>query len=401
VSDAAARRGLLLVTLCYCTFMLSDGALRMLVLLHLHANGQTPLALALLLLPYEAAGVITNLLGGWLGSRHGQRVVLLAGLLLQIVACALLCADEAWLSVPYLAVTQLLSGIAKDLAKTASKSYVRVMVPEASAGALFGIVSWMTGSKNTMKGLGFFLGGAVLAQLGFRATNVALLVLLLSMLLAALCWLPRTARTVIRSFTALFAQQASVQWLAVARLFLFASRDAWFAVALPLYLVEAWGWSTTSVGALLACWVIGYGLVQAAAPRILRTRTLLSGASLTILFTMSLAVPLAITWWALQAPPSLPWVLCGLFGYGVLFALTSSLHSWLVVAVAGVAGTAERIGFYYAANALGRLTGLLASGWLFGHLGGGAAGIAATLLLSIALVGCAALTTVPARARQP
>ena len=395
MANGPGARGFLVVTLCYQAFTLSDGALRMLVLLHLQAAGQTPLALALLLMPYEAAGIFTNLLGGWLGARFGQKPVLLTGLLLQVVACLMLGTAPLWLTVPYVMATQVLSGVAKDLSKTAAKSYVRVLEPTASPGALFRAVAVVTGSKNAMKGLGFFAGGALLATAGFRSTNVVLAALLAVMFVFAAWQLPRTTGKPQKSITSMFAHDAAVNWLAAARLFLFGSRDAWFAVALPLFLTTSWGWGSTAVGGFLAAWVIGYGAVQAAAPRLLPTTDLRKGTTRAMACTFGLLAPLALTWAGLQQEQPSVWVAIGLCLYGVVFALTSSLHSWLVVAIAGAEDTAERVGFYYAANAAGRLVGTLASGWLFGMFGGGAPGLSMTVVIAAAAVICAGGTLLP------
>ncbi len=395
MTETQVRRGLLLVTLCYCMFMLSDGALRMLVLLHLHENGQTPFALALLLLPYEAAGVVTNLLGGWLGGRFGQKPVLLTGLALQGLACLLLSVDEAWLTLPYVMGTQVLSGIAKDLAKTAAKSYVRVLAPTAASGTLFRVIAGMTGSKNAMKGLGFFAGGALLASAGFRGTNVALAVLLLVILFLAASTLPGTAPRARAALSAVLVHAAPIHWLAVARLFLFGSRDVWFAVALPLFLASSWGLGSAAVGGFLAVWVMGYGVVQALAPKLVRAHDLRRGTYLAFATTLTLLAPLAITGLALQGSQPNGWVLAGLLLYGGVFAMTSSLHSWLVVAMAGAESTAERVGFYYAANALGRLAGTLASGWLFGSYASASDGLLATVLAAGGAVVIAALALLP------
>lgn len=396
---AGSRRGFVVVSLCYQAFTLSDGALRMLVLLHLHEAGQTALALALLLLPYEIAGVFTNLLGGWLGARFGLKPVLVVGLVLQIAACVMLGVRASQLTLAYVMATQVLSGIAKDLAKTAAKSYVRRLAPEAESGPLFRLVAVLTGSKNVTKGLGFFLGGALLAGLGFAATNFALAGLLTVMTVAAALWLPATAGKPRARLTSVFAQQPAIQWLAVARLFLFGSRDAWFAVALPLFLVASWDWGSTAVGALLSAWVIGYGVLQAAAPALVRARDLAAGAGRASLTTCLLVVPLWITWYGLQQPDPGVWVLAGLFVYGALFAVTSSLHSWLVVAAAGAEDVAERVGFYYAANAGGRLLGTFASGYLFDRCAGGANGLSCTVLASGVAVLLAAVSVLPTRRR--
>ncbi len=394
-----SRRGFVVVSLCYQAFTLSDGALRMLVLLHLHDAGQTALALALLLLPYEIAGVFTNLLGGWLGARFGLKPVLLVGLLLQVAACVMLGARATHLTLAYVMATQVLSGVAKDLAKTAAKSYVRRLAPEAGSGPLFRLVAVLTGSKNVTKGLGFFLGGALLAGLGFAATNLALAAVLVVMTIAAALWLPSTPGKPRARLSAVFSQLPAVNWLAVARLFLFGSRDAWFAVALPLFLVASWGWGSTAVGALLSAWVIGYGVVQAAAPGLVRAPDLNAGASRAAWTTCLLLLPLCLTWFGLQQPEPGAWVLAGLFVYGALFAVTSSLHSWLVVAAAGAEDVAERVGFYYAANAGGRLLGTFASGYLFDRCAGGAAGLSCTVLAAAAAVLLAAVSLLPTRRR--
>jgi MFS family permease len=380
------QRDYALVTACYWAFTLSDGALRMLVLLHLHELGQTPLALALVLLPYEVAGVLTNVLGGWLGARFGLKCTLVLGLALQVLACALLAVDAAWLTVPYVMATQVLSGIAKDLAKTGAKSYVRQLAPEASANGLFRLVAVLTGSKNAIKGLGFFVGGALLATAGFRWTNVCLAAVLTTMLLLAWRLLPRAAGKPRVPLRAMFAHDAAVNWLAAARLFLFGSRDVWFAVALPLFLTGALQWSPALVGAFLSVWVIGYGIVQAAAPTLVRPTSLQQGVVRTFWTTAALLLPPAAT------------LVVGLCAYGAVFAVTSSLHSWLVVGIAGSEDTATRVGFYYAANAAGRLVGTLASGWLYAAWQTGVDGLSACLLAGAAAVLLATLCTVPIRA---
>jgi len=403
MKPAATERsaGYLLVSLCYWAFTLSDGALRMLVLLHLHAHGQTPLALALLLLPYEAAGVFTNLLGGYFAGRNGEKPVLVQGLLLQVVACLMLSADTAWLTLPYVMLTQVLSGVAKDLAKTAAKSYVRVLVPEGAQGPLYRMVAFLTGSKNAMKGLGFFAGGACLAAFGFQGTNLAIAGLLLVMALLAARWLPPATRRAKKPVSALFAHQAAVHWLAAARLCLFASRDAWFAVALPLYLSSSLGYGAAGTGAFLSLWVIGYGVVQALAPRLWQAQTLARGLRGAACMSLLLLLPL---WWthaSLGAEGnSSNMVLAGLLAYGVVFAIASSLHSWLIVGLAGSEDTAERVGYYYAANAAGRLGGVLLSGWLYGRAADAAAGLGDTLVAAAGLATLAGLLLLPARAPQ-
>jgi MFS family permease len=393
MSTGTNLRGYLLVTLCYWVFTLSDGALRMLVLLHLHEQGETAWALALMLVPYEVAGVITNLLGGFVGARFGLKTPMILGLLLQALACALLSVDSAQLTIAYVMMTQVLSGVAKDLVKTSAKSYVKQLAPEHSSVGLFGLIAWMTGSKNTMKGLGFFLGGALLGTFGFQNTNWALATALAGMAVLGLWTVKALPGRPSASLAGMFRHDRSILWLSFARTFLFGSRDAWFAVALPLYLVSR-AWSHPAVGGFLAAWVIVYGIVQAATPRIVKPASVPAGTKAVLHCTALLLLPLAATatlvW--LQVQPVLALVV-GLCAYGVLFAISSSLHSWLVVALNPDERTSERVGFYYAANALGRLLGTLASGWLFYCATSPENGLAACMLASLVAVIFASIGT--------
>jgi MFS family permease len=382
MTPRTALGGYLLVTLCYWAFTLSDGALRMLVLLHLHDRGQTAWALALVLIPYEVAGVVTNLLGGYLGARFGLRPTLSLGLLLQAAACAMLAADAATLSVTYVAVTQVLSGVAKDLAKTSAKSYVKALQPTADGARLFRWVAWLTGSKNTMKGLGFFAGGALLAWIGFGPTNRWLAAALAGCAALAFVTLPRVAGRRGAAPLDVLRQDAAMGWLAAARVFLFGARDAWFAVAVPLFLVGR-GWTPVEVGAFLAGWVVVYGVVQSQAPRLTQVSRPADGARLVARWTAALLLPLLPAALLLPRGPD-PTVVAAvaLCVFGGLFAVTSSLHSWLVVALHDDHRGPERVGFYYAANAVGRLLGTALSGALFGAVaahGDVDAGLAACL----------------------
>ncbi|MBL8754645.1 MAG: MFS transporter [Planctomycetes bacterium] len=399
----AARR---IVNACYQGFTLSDGALRMLVLLHLHAAGQGPWALVLVLLPYEIAGVFTNLLGGWLGARFGLKVSLLVGIALQVVACALLALDAAWLTLPLVMATQVLSSIAKDLAKTAAKSFVRQLGGDGDGGSaglasgMFLRVAWLTGSKNAAKGLGFFVGGALLGAAGFRGTNVGLAIGLALLFGLALWLVPAGPRKPDAKLRHVVDHGPAVRWLAMARLFLFASRDTWFVVALPLFLAGSLGWAPSAVGGFLSVWVIGYGTVQALTPWFVQPVSAARGVRPTWLATASLLLPLCATAAALHAglPPATT-IVVGLCAYGVLFAITSSLHSWLVLAIAHGDDVVERVGFYYAANSAGRLLGTVLSGGVFAAYGAATDGLLACLGASALLVVAATACTFPVRRR--
>jgi predicted MFS family arabinose efflux permease len=389
-------RNYLIVTASYWSFTLSDGALRMLVLLHFYALGYTPFMLASLFLLYETAGIFANLGGGWLAARFGIPRMLAVGLVLQIAGLLLLSAlDPAWgatFSVAWVVMAQGISGVAKDVTKTASKSAIKA-TSEGGNGQLFRWVAWFTGSKNAMKGFGFFVGGLLLQTVGFRSALWLMAAMLAAVLVNVLLSLPRELgkAKASKSFAELFAKSRPINLLAGARIFLFGSRDVWFVVGLPVFLY-ANGWKYMEVAGFIACWTIGYGLVQGLAPSVLRrspdglTREIpearLWGAALTaipVLLVLVLGAHLPVS-------PGLL-VVTGLSIFGFAFAVISSLHSYLILAYAGSKKAAEDVGFYYAANAAGRLFGIVMSGVLtqYGGLPACLWGSAAMLAFCLAL----------------
>ncbi|MBS4038430.1 MAG: organoarsenical effux MFS transporter ArsJ, partial [Hydrogenophaga sp.] len=366
-----------IVTAAYWGFTLTDGALRMLVLLHFYQLGYSPFTLAFLFLLYEAAGVLANLIGGWLATRYGITRMLTVGLSTQIVGFGLLSMlDPAWtatLSVAWVVLSQGVCGVAKDLTKTASKSAIKVTqaaAKEQDNGQLFKWVAWFTGSKNAMKGVGFFLGGLLLQTLGFQGSLWLMAGLLALVLLGVVTSLPTLMgkSKASKSAKELFAKNAGINGLAAARVALFGARDVWFVVGVPVFLYSQ-GWTFTMVGGFLAAWTIGYGLVQALAPQIVRRSA--DGLSTEVpaarLWSALLAVvPVALAVAVVLEVPHLEWVVVvGLSLFGVAFAVNSSVHSYLVLAYAGSEKAAEDVGFYYAANALGRFFGTLMSGLLY------------------------------------
>ncbi len=400
--DTSARglANYLFVTTVYGAFTATDGALRMLVLLHLYDRGLGPLALATLFVLYEFFGVVTNLVGGWLGARLGLKTTLLVGLLLQAAACAALAYFAEALTVPIVTVAQGVSGVAKDLIKMSSKSYVRFVAPESHSTGLLAWVSWITGSKNTLKGIGYFLGGWLLGVFGFSATCLAMsLGILVVALVAAtrLVWVAADRKVAFRS---VFSRDFRINYLAAARLCLFASRDVWFAIALPVFLATEFGWSFAAIGAVLAVWVVGYGVTQTLVPIALEggaeTSSARHGARLAI-FSAALLLPLVVlgVWLRAGISPAALLALLGIFG--LLFAMNSALHSYLIVSFAPERRVAQSVGFYYTANAAGRLIGTFLSGFVYQWTGHGAVGLSACIAVAALFAGSAAWLAWPLR----
>lgn len=378
------------VTAAYWAFMLSDGALRMLVLLHFNSLGFTPVQLAWLFLLYEAAGIVTNLAAGWLAARFGLAATLYGGLALQIGALvALAQLDTTWsitASVVFVMAVQGVSGVAKDLAKMSSKSAVKLLAPKEDGG-LFRWVAALTGSKNAVKGAGFFLGAALLALAGFQAAVWGMAAVLAAILTAVILFLPAGLPGRMKSeesWGGWRSKDPRVNRLSLARMFLFGARDVWFVVGIPVYFQAILSDGTAEgrreafflIGGFLALWIIAYGAVQAVAPRLLGAKAQPEAVTTAqAIHWAGVLVPipfaLAAAAWAADAPA--PWLtatlIAGLLLFGFVFAINSSVHSYLILAF----GSAERItrdvGFYYMANAAGRLIGTLLSGLSY-QLGG-------------------------------
>lgn len=364
-----AVRQYALITANYWTFTLTDGALRMLVVLYFHQLGYQPLEIAALFLFYEFFGVVTNLVGGWLGARLGLNRTMNLGLGLQVLALLMLALPTAWLTVPWVMAAQALSGIAKDLNKMSAKSAIKSLLPEGQQGRLYHWVALLTGSKNALKGVGFFLGGALLAALGFSAAVLTLAAALMLVWLLSLKALQQDMGKAKQKpkFRELFSKSPAINRLSAARLFLFAARDVWFVVALPVYLATQLGWDFWQVGGFLAFWVIGYGGVQTLAPWLTGKRQgRVPDGRAALLWALALTgIPAAIAL-GLEVTPWVQSVLVGgLLVFGVVFAVNSSLHSYLIVSYAKADGVSLDVGFYYMSNAAGRLLGTLLSGGVF------------------------------------
>jgi MFS family permease len=385
-----------IVTAAYWGFTLSDGALRMLVLLHFYQLGYSPFTLAFLFLLYEAMGVVANLIGGWLATRYGIARMLTVGLATQITGFLLLSAlSPTWsvaMSVAWVVLAQGVCGVAKDLTKTSAKSAIKLTAGDAS-GRLFQWVAFFTGSKNAMKGVGFFLGGVLLQAVGFQVALWIMAAALALVFVGVVGFVPPLMgkSQASKSARELFAKSRGINLLAAARVALFGARDVWFVVGVPVFLYAS-GWTFTMVGGFLALWTIGYGAVQALAPNIVRRSS--DGLSAEVpaarLWSALLAaVPTALAMLVVMDVPNLEWVVvAGLGVFGFAFAVNSSVHSYLILAYAGSEKAAEDVGFYYAANALGRFIGTLLSGLLY-QWGGLVVSLAGSAAM---LVACWAVT---------
>lgn len=362
-------RQYMLVTFNYWNFTITDGALRMLVVLYFYDLGYSTLAIASLFLFYEFFGVVTNLIGGWLGARLGLNRTMNIGLAMQILALLMLAVPTAWLTIPLVMAAQALSGIAKDLNKMSAKSAIKTLVPDNAQGALYKWIAILTGSKNALKGAGFFIGGVLLSLIGFQYAVLAMAGVLFMVFIGSIVSLQADIGKAKNKpkFSEIFSKSRSVNILSAARMFLFGARDVWFVIALPIYLGSVFGWDHSAVGGFLALWVIGYGVIQGLAPKITGRalgqvpdgRAAMGWAALLAVVTGLIAYSIQVDWYPQVV------IISGLLLFGAIFAINSSLHSYLIVSYAKDDGVSLDVGFYYMANAMGRLIGTILSGWVF------------------------------------
>ncbi|MBL4941256.1 MAG: organoarsenical effux MFS transporter ArsJ [Colwellia sp.] len=383
----------LVITGNYWAFTLTDGALRMLVVLYFYQLGYSPLNIAMLFLFYEIFGVVTNLVGGWLGARLGLNKIMNIGLALQVIALVMLAVPADMLTVVYVMAAQALSGIAKDLNKMSAKSSIKLLVPQGDEKAESKLYQWvalLTGSKNTLKGIGFFLGGLLLTVFGFKGAVMLMAALLALVWLFSLVMLKEDLGKANNKpkFNEMLSKSSAINKLSAARMFLFGARDVWFVVALPVYLAVTFNWDHWWVGGFMATWVIGYGFVQTVAPLITGKKatdktptgqTAFLWASYLIIIAVAIALVLHFDFYIRTT------LIMGLFIFGVVFAINSSLHSYLIVSYADSDRVSLDVGFYYMANAMGRLIGTVLSGWVYQHYG-----LEACLWISALFVGFAA-----------
>lgn len=379
----SAAKQYLTITLSYWAFTLTDGALRMLVLFFFHGLGYSPIELASLFILYEFFGILTNLYGGWLATRIGLNTSLQIGLALQILALGMLTVDPSMLSLVYVMIAQAVSGIAKDLNKMSAKSSIKLLLSDNQQTKLYHWVALLTGSKNSLKGLGFFLGGFLMTTLGFASSLHALMALLAITLVLSLLFLKPQKTSYKPKFSESLSKSRDINLLSGARFFLFGSRDIWFVIALPVFLQSQLQWTHLQVGSFMACWVIGYGLIQALAPKITgdSQQQAPTGSVLTSWVAKLAFIPALIAAGLIYGLEPAIILIAGLLIYGAVFAINSSIHSFLIVAFSKRDSVSTDVGFYYMANAAGRLSGTLLSGLIYQQQG-----LASCLAVSSAMV---------------
>ena len=386
-------RQYMLVTFNYWNFTITDGALRMLVVLYFYDLGYSSLEIASLFLFYEFFGVVTNLIGGWLGARLGLNKTMNLGLGMQIVALSMLAVPSSMLTIPWVMAAQALSGIAKDLNKMSAKSSIKTLVPDEQQGALYKWIAILTGSKNALKGAGFFVGGLLLATIGFQYAVLTMAGVLTLVFIGSVLSLEAGMGKAKNKpkFNQIFSKSESINILSAARMFLFGARDVWFVIALPIYLGSVFGWNHSWVGGFLAAWTIAYGFVQGIAPKITgKAQGKVPDGRAAMLWAGGLAIVTALIAYAVQIgwQPELV-IVGGLMVFGAIFAVNSSLHSYLIVSYAKGDGVSLDVGFYYMANAMGRLIGTILSGWVFQM-----AGLSACLWVSFAFLATTTLISI-------
>ncbi|MEP5761088.1 MAG: organoarsenical effux MFS transporter ArsJ [Litoreibacter sp.] len=410
--SAPGAKAYIAVTAAYWAFMLTDGALRMLVLLHFHTLGFSPVELAYLFLLYEVMGIVTNLSAGWLAARFGLASTLYAGLTLQIIALLALSAlDPGWQitnSVVFVMLVQGLSGVAKDLSKMSSKSAVKILVPEE--GQLFRWVALLTGSKNAVKGVGFFIGAALLGTIGFTPAVFVMAALLSVILIAIVAFMPAGLPGGIKGTkaSAILPKDPNILNLSLARVFLFGARDAWFVVGIPVFFYAVLSDGTPesarraffAIGTFMAAWILFYGLIQANASKLLAGSTTslpdTVKANLRWIGFLTLIPAFLAAVLLLQPQPqstgTIAIVVIGLLVFGAIFALNSALHSYLILAFAKSERVTMDVGFYYMANASGRLLGTFLSGASYQMGGVADCLIASTILCALSWFSARRLT---------
>ncbi|CAM9245362.1 unnamed protein product [Scytosiphon promiscuus] len=390
----AAMRNLYTAAMSYNGYTVTDGALRLIVLLHAADLGFNAIEIAFMFSAYEVAGVFTNLFGGVAGSKYGLRCTLLTSLTLQIACLAALTQTEPILgdlkeatpgSTRYLEATiyitawQALAGVAKDLMKLTGKATPKLVTKEGAEGRLFQLVAWLTGMKNALKGFGSFLGALLVAQIGYVDSLWILVGICGIFVPVGIFGMDRglgvsPGKNI--DWKSLFSKGRNVNVLSAARFFLFGSRDVWFEIGLPLFLRVELGWKRELVGLILAGYIVIYGNLQAASTKLYKnadgtSRQPTGAAAYKWAAYCSLAplitgIATYFTHKVAESDLATALVLItGVVAFAAMFAVNSSVHSYLIVSYSNKDKVAMDLGFYYMANAMGRLVGVLVGGFLY------------------------------------
>ncbi|KAL4451733.1 hypothetical protein ABPG75_007395 [Micractinium tetrahymenae] len=409
----SALKPFVIISLSYLLFTTTDGAVRMVVLLHAYQKGFSAMQVAVMFSFYELAGVATNLLAGLMGAKWGIKSTLLTGLSLQLVGIGMLFAwQDSWSkteAIIYVTATQLMCGIAKDLTKLGGKTVTKLVTPEEKQSSLFRLVSFITGWKNSLKGAGYFLGAATVGVNYYMSLGI-----LCGLILLAVPWAATglsnqlgRARKQNVTFSQLFDNKPNINILSLSRVFLFGARDLWFEVPLPFFLrspASGIGWSRSATGAFLAIWIIVYGQMQSWTPQLVLgplrqapptkwVAALWCGILTVVPLTLGIVMLAGDTFGVgVSRGPAITAITVVLYAFCLVFAVNSAIHSYLIVAYAEGDKVAQTVGVYYASNAVGRLTGTLASGALYSYVGSTVVdGFGACLMVSVgfAAVSCA------------
>lgn len=430
-----ALRPFVIISSSYLLFTITDGAIRMIVLLHAYNKSFSALEVSIMFSLYELAGVFTNLAAGLMGAKWGIKFTLIIGLSLQLLSYGLMFGwQDSWTkseAIIYVTVAQMFAGIAKDLTKLGGKTVTKLVTPDEKETQLFKLVSFITGWKNSLKGVGYFAGAALLQVSYVLALSVMMALVLIAMPWA-ICGLDRSLGTAKKKNAtwkdAFKMDNQKLNLLSAARLFLFASRDFWFEVPLPFFLrapaCEGLGTETcfqssdcsqgaicgssgyceninpgggcgglglerVVVGAILGGYIILYGQVQSLTPQLVTGPLRQSPPNkLTEVFwglincvptlIMAVAMMLAPSFVNADADEMTIWFAVNVVAFAVIFAINSSIHSFLVVNYAAKDKVAVSVGFYYMSNACGRLMGTIGSGVLYTFIGENIGSLAGT-----------------------
>jgi len=424
-ASSEALRPFVIISSSYLLFTITDGAIRMIVLLHAYNKNFSALEVAIMFSLYELAGVFTNLIAGLLGAKWGIKFTLICGLSLQLFSYGLLFGwKNNWSKIEaicYVTFAQMFAGVAKDLTKLGGKTVTKLVTPDEQETKLFKLVSLITGWKNSLKGVGYFLGSFLISINYELAVSVMMGFVLLAMPWAIL-GLDQglgTAKTKNASWSEIFVlDNTNLNWLSLARLFLFASRDFWFEVPLPFFLRSpscdglgemectndgnctrgavcsdgfcaninegggcgGLGLPKAVVGAFLGGYIILYGQVQSWTPQLVTgpLKQTPPNKLTEILWGIVNCLPTYMMWIVMTFGSAFKendvtsmtvWLVVVIVAFAIIFAINSSVHSFLVVKYASKEKIAVSVGFYYMSNALGRLFGTLGSGFLYTYAG--------------------------------